>query len=290
MTQKFIQDKRHGRLAVTDHVFHLKDIDMISTSDQGNDEWLFKRRNFITASAIAPIVNKCPFTSRDELLQKKVGIVTENKAYHVAINHGHKYELEAIIKYEKLRNEQVISFGLLQSLNPDEEFIAGSPDGITATGRLIEVKSPYARTPTDEVPEYYMFQIQTLMHTLRIPVCDFIQYIPEGEWQAEMLLITTVDYDPNFWKELFPSIVSFWNEICTIKSKMDETGELPEGLGFGKLKRIKEDEEPPQPEEKKQKKIQVDITPCYIELDEQKVLLELGRREARAKASTELNW
>jgi len=49
------------------------------------------------------------------------------------------------------------------------------------------------RTPKKEVPDYYIYQVQFLMHILRLKDCDFIQYIPETFLTQETFIITRVN-------------------------------------------------------------------------------------------------
>jgi hypothetical protein len=116
-------------------------------------------------------------------------------------------------------------------MNEGEEFLAGSPDGITASGKLIEVKCPYFRTPEDFVPEIYVYQIQMLMHILRLGSCDFIQYVPETEWKPEVFIVTHVKYDPIFWGQVFPKMETCWQEILDIREYQRIHGIKKEDLG-----------------------------------------------------------
>ena len=136
-----IDHPRHGKIWVTDHVFRLIKKNEREQCPQRTAEWYTKRTNHITASAMASICKANPYESRISVFKRKLGegpVFRGNKA----TEWGNKYEDVAIEKYEKLKNERVLEFGLLESLNPNEEFLAGSPDGITATEKLIEVKCP----------------------------------------------------------------------------------------------------------------------------------------------------
>ena len=215
-----IEVKRHGRIFVTEHVYNLIEKDKQEACVQRTPEWFRKRQNHVTASMMATICGANPYETRSAALKKKTGAERPFSG-NAATDHGNKYEFEAILKYEKATGQKCIEFGLLESLNEDEGFLAGSPDGITSTGRLIEVKCPLMRTPTKEIPNHYKYQIQFLMHTLRLESCDFIQYVPEGVWTTEKFIVTHVKYDPYFWVANFPKIVSFWNQVCDIREERD---------------------------------------------------------------------
>ena len=217
---KEIQHSRHGKIWVTDHVYNLIEKNKREQCPQRTPEWYTKRMNHITASAMASICKANPYESRLSVFKKKLGegpVFKGNKA----TEWGNLYEDVAIEKYEKLKNERVLEFGLLESLNPNEEFLAGSPDGITATEKLIEVKCPYRRVPTEVVPIHYVYQVQFLMHILRLKTCDFIQFVPESTWNQEVLIITKVDYDPNFFKVNWYYLKSFWDSVMEARCKRD---------------------------------------------------------------------
>ncbi len=230
-----VVDERHGEIQVTKHVHDLIEKNNLEACPQRTPEWYLKRNNHVTASLMATICGANPYEKRTAALQKKTGL---GKPFtgNAATAHGNKYEMEAILKYEALTNNKCLEFGLLESLNDGEEFLAGSPDGITATGFLIEVKCPYRRKPTNEIPEHYRFQIQFLMHTLRLPFCDFIQYVPEAPMITEIFIVTREKYNPYFWKQHFPALRRFWDDVLDLRKIMEKnTIEQDEDSDSGEL-------------------------------------------------------
>lgn len=211
---------RHGRIKVTQHVYNLILKDQRERCPQRTPEWLEKRRGHITASQMAAVCNANPYETRSSALKKKVGVEKPFKG-NVATEHGNKYEPVAIDLYEKRTKQKCLEFGLLESLNEGEDFLAGSPDGITASGLLIEVKCPLYRKPSHEIPSYYRYQIQFLMHILHLQECDFIQYVPATMFTEEVFIVTREKYNPYFWYENEPSLRSFWNEVCRIRKLQD---------------------------------------------------------------------
>jgi putative phage-type endonuclease len=221
-----VVDKRHGRVSVTPHVYRLVQKDRAEACPQRTEGWFRKRGEHITASMMATVCNANPYESRSSALLKKTGRARSFTG-NAATAHGNKYEMEAILKYEQQTNAKCLEFGLLESLNPDEGFLAGSPDGITTTGRLIEVKCPFRRTPTAKVPDYYIYQVQFLMHILQLKDCDFIQYVPRGNWTTETFIVTRVQYDAAFWFSKFPVLRCFWDEVLRVRA-MQERDEIEE--------------------------------------------------------------
>lgn len=222
------EDARLGKVMVTKHVYNLIVKDRKEACPQRTPPWYKKRQDHITASLMATICGANPYETRASALKRKTGVEKPFKG-NAATEHGNKYEMEAIIKYEKRTQQKCLEFGLLESLNEGEEFLAGSPDGITTTGHLIEVKCPYRRTPTEVIPEHYRYQIQFLMHTLQLPCCDFIQYVPETEWNVEVFIVTREMYNPYFWIKYFPVLKTFWADVLEVRRLMEKSTIIEDG-------------------------------------------------------------
>jgi putative phage-type endonuclease len=226
-----IKVDRHGEIHVKPFVKALVEKDRAEACPQRTPIWYKKRREHLTASSIASAVGENPYEKRQTAIRKKVGF-GPGFTGNVATEHGNKYEDVAIELYEKKTKERVISVGLLESIknthlgeDVDTSFLAGSPDGITASGKLIEVKCPYRRKPNGEVPSHYVHQIQTLMHILDIPTCDFIEYVPSGTWTNEVFIVVHVPRCDIFWATNFIKLQRFWADVVSIRKDIDEKGE-----------------------------------------------------------------
>lgn len=157
-----------------DWVERLRDLEV--TSGQRTKEWFAARKQCVTASELASVLSQNPYCSRVMTLKKKCGLVGDTSSSTFACQHGNDNEDRAIQIYERKTGHKVMSFGLLRSQVPGQTHIAGSPDGVTHCGRLVEVKCPVSRTiiPGD-VPKHYLSQIELLMHIGKIGVADFVQ-------------------------------------------------------------------------------------------------------------------
>ena len=86
-------------------------------------------------------------------------------------------------------------------------WFAGSPDGVTTDGRLLEIKCP-SRIAT-KVPEYYYAQVQVNMQVMNLNVCDFFQYnVATGEFSLQV-----VSRDDAWFNNWFKAAYSFWSEV-----------------------------------------------------------------------------
>lgn len=211
--------ERHGLIEVSEQTYRLVQRDKEEWVPQRTPDWYAKRQNHITASIVASIVNENPYESRASALKKKTGCEPPFQGSS-ATEHGNKYESVAIRKYEEMTGEKVIELGLLKSLNGEKEnYLAGSPDGITASGLLIEVKCPFRRKPIPgEIPAYYQHQIQFLMHILCLDECDFIQYVPGSTWIEEDLQVVRQKRCEVFWARIEPMLLRFWHDVQSIRT------------------------------------------------------------------------
>lgn len=133
-----------------------------------NDKIYIKTKN--------PKLGSCCYTGCNikQLFQKKCTPQGPyKKIYSPAIVHGTKYEDVACTVYSYRENEKVIEFGLMP--HPTIPFLAASPDGITHSGRMLEIKVPYSREIIGIPLIYYWMQMQMQMQCCDLKVCDFVE-------------------------------------------------------------------------------------------------------------------
>lgn len=113
-------------------------------------------------------------------------------------------------------DEKVHELGILP--HPTIDYLAGSPDGVTESGRLVEIKCPARRKITPDVPDHYMPQLQLLMEIMDLEVCDFIQYRPVdgefGSWPNPYeFVVVTVMREREWFTENLPIFHNMWQRI-----------------------------------------------------------------------------
>jgi putative phage-type endonuclease len=156
---------------------------------QRSDEWLALRGKMLTASDAATAIGVNPYEKPNGLILKKCG---ENKfTGNAATEHGNKYEDEAREIYCARHNEVSHEIGLFP--HPLYPWLGGSPDGITESGKLIEIKCPMRRQILPEVPVHYMPQLQLLMEILDLDVKR------DREWFATQLPVMKEFWDKVLW-------------------------------------------------------------------------------------------
>jgi putative phage-type endonuclease len=178
---------------------HVKKLKVISDNgpEQRTEEWFSMRKHRITASDIASCLKKnfiicdeyielfhlkgsfkkddrlyCnPYSTEKDFILKKNGYgeFIDNPA----TRWGNKFELPAQRFYEHLKGEEVWDFGLM--LHPSVSWLAASPDGITPSGTMLEIKCPFQRKITGVVPLYYYFQTQIQLEVCGLEKCDYIE-------------------------------------------------------------------------------------------------------------------
>lgn len=154
-------------------VLNLRNLEV--TQAQRTTEWFEARKQCVTASELASVLGQNPYCSKLETLRKKLGI-SGNESTSFACQHGIDNEDRAIKLYERKTGHKVMAFGLLRSPAEGQQHLAGSPDGITHCGRLVEVKCPVKRKiEPGKVPAHYRSQIELLMHLTGIRMADFVQ-------------------------------------------------------------------------------------------------------------------
>lgn len=178
---------------------------------QRSAEWLALRGNMLTASDAATAIGVNPYEKPEDLILKKCG----HKKFdgNQATQHGNKYEDEARDIYCKQYGEVCHEIGLY----PHEvhKWLGGSPDGITESGKLVEIKCPLRRKITPEVPVYYIPQLQLLMEILNLEEAVFIQYKPaELTWpNPHEFCVTEVKRDREWFVTQMPVMDALWKRV-----------------------------------------------------------------------------
>jgi len=180
-------------------------------AEQRSQEWLELRGKMLTASDAATAIGVNVYEKPNDLILKKCGL---NKFEgNEATEHGNKYENIARDIYCERYNEVAHEIGLYP--HPVYTWLGGSPDGITESGKLLEIKCPLRRKITDEVPEHYMPQLQLLMEILDLEECDFIQYKPEEiTWpNPPEFMVTNVKRSREWFATQLPIMDAFWKRV-----------------------------------------------------------------------------
>jgi putative phage-type endonuclease len=158
-----------------DIVKRLLDLPLV---EQKSDKWYLMRQNLITASDFAQALGQGKFGSQADIIKKKVRPDNESAASfnNPFFKWGNMFEPVANEIYSKMHyNVRIHEFGLIP--HPTLSYFGASPDGITDTGIMIEIKCPYKRKIQrgDEVPKQYYYQIQGQLEVCGLKECDYFE-------------------------------------------------------------------------------------------------------------------
>lgn len=157
---------------IAGYVDTLESIKLDPGIPQRTAPWYAARERMVTGSELENAINDSK--KRQFFKRKLAGPEGWNDLKdNPAIKWGVKYEPVAIKLYERRSGAKVYEFGLL----PHKNIIGfgASPDGISDMGIMLEIKCPYSRTITGEVPSAYFAQVQAQMDTTRLRECDFLE-------------------------------------------------------------------------------------------------------------------
>ncbi len=185
---------------------------------QRTPEWYAKRRDLLTASDVAAALGVPPFKSyrgdpRAELLRKKLDNAPLQGMFLV---HGVKYEDEARDLAMAALGETCYDFGLL--VHPHHTWLAASPDGITASGRAVEIKCPLKRDIVPgEIPHHYWPQVQVQMEVCNVDQTIFVQYKPAFLTQngKPFVDIVVIERDRRWFETNVGTMRAFWEEYMS---------------------------------------------------------------------------
>lgn len=177
--------------------------------------WYTTRVRMLTCSDMAAVLGENPYSNRQAVFRKKTGQSRPFKGNY-ATARGTRLEPEAISAYERVSGKTVWheDIGLLQ--HPDWPQIGGSPDGITHDGILIEIKCPLTRPIIHGFcPPQYVAQVQVLMEICDLELAHFVQYKPGDIYKKEILDITIMKRDRDYFAKVLPVFLEFMKDITS---------------------------------------------------------------------------
>ena len=156
--------------------------------EQGTEEWMDQRRGLVTASVVGKLLTPTRKVADNDTSRAVVATLaaeritgwTEDTAMTSDMWRGVEHEPYARDLYaEHYAPVEVVGF----MLREEEGWRLGySPDGLVGDDGLIEIKCPRAKTHlntilTDEVPAYYMPQLQAGLLVSGRKWIDFVSFV-----------------------------------------------------------------------------------------------------------------
>lgn len=142
--------------------------------EQRSQEWYETRQSIVTASDFAQALNDGKFGNQKQFFIKKAGYEQDTFNNNLPpLKWGVMFEPVANEIYMKRYNVHIYEFGLLK--HPHKKFFGASPDGITQNGIMVEIKCPFKRKITGEIPLQYYYQIQGQLDVCDLEECDYFE-------------------------------------------------------------------------------------------------------------------
>lgn len=162
---------------VADRVQRLDDA---PNPEQRTQAWYDFRYNLLTASNLwkalgtdaqknSLIYEKCrPYSQFVEECAKHKNLGTDN-----SMHWGQKYEPVSLQIYEHRNQVHVNQYGCI--VHREHAFLGASPDGISGSGKMLEIKNIVNREITGVPLDAYWIQMQIQMEVCDLDECDFVE-------------------------------------------------------------------------------------------------------------------
>lgn len=181
---------------------------------QGSEEWLSLRKDKVTGTDAASILDMSPFKNVNKLWEEKLGIRSPDKP-NQAMQHG---TINEPIARDLLIKEKGIHFDPIVALHDSETWAMASLDGYNVENNVIcEIKCPFKLEGHElalqgEIKEYYIPQIQHGLWVTGAKLCYFVSYMPDHE---KSLVIIEILPDLEFIEKMIPKLHEFYVCMCT---------------------------------------------------------------------------
>jgi putative phage-type endonuclease len=175
--QNFTVDYVKDRLfKILSYQEQLRKLISLPKLEQRSQAWYDVRKNLITASDFAQALGDGKFGTQKQFFQKKCGYEKDTFDNSMpALKWGVKYEPVAIDAYATKNNVKMYEFGLLIHPKSNMKWFGASPDSISELGIMVEIKCPWRRKITGEVPKQYYYQVQGQLDVCSLQECDFLE-------------------------------------------------------------------------------------------------------------------
>lgn len=174
--------------------------------------WLNERRKGIGGSDVAAIVGISPWATPLDIYEQKLGIAppaheTEAMYWGTALEPAIRQAYSDKTGYLVKKPENAF-------VHPKYSFMRANLDGIVLNdNRITEFKTAstskgWGEPGSDEIPDYYLTQVQHYMAVVDRPVCDVAVLVAGRDFS-----IYTVEADKELQEQLIEIEAEFWNKV-----------------------------------------------------------------------------
>lgn len=174
-------------------------------------DWLKGRQSGIGGSDVAAILGLSKWKSPLDVYNEKIA-ETPVEETNASMEWGTR--LEPVIR-QKYADDTGLTVTIPNETfrHPDHPFMIANVDGILPDGNVLEIKTArsgadWGEEGTDEIPEYYLTQVQHYMTVLGAKRCDVAVLIGASDFR-----IYHVDFDPEVAAMLIEEEKAFWQRV-----------------------------------------------------------------------------
>lgn len=148
---------------------------------QGSQEWFDIRKGRITASIAGALLGYDPNITKAQAMRIVTGDYKQKD--NVALDHGRRFEKEALEDFKIQYGMEVKECGVFT----EDEWLAGSPDGLIGDFSILEIKCPFSEKELTSIEEklHYYAQCQINMYLTGRTLTYFYQWLPDGRTMME---------------------------------------------------------------------------------------------------------
>lgn len=174
--------------------------------------WLNERRKGIGGSDVAAIIGLSPWTTPLDIYEQKLGIALPSEETE-AMYWGTALE-PAIRQAYSDKTGYLVKKPETAFVHPKYSFMRANLDGIVLNdNRIAEFKTAstskgWGEPGTDEIPDYYLTQVQHYMAVTDRPVCDVAVLVAGRDFS-----IYTVEADKELQEQLIEIEAEFWQKV-----------------------------------------------------------------------------
>lgn len=183
------------------------------------ERWHIIRGKLLTASDMAAVLGENKYCSESQLFLRKTN-QTPGFTGNIFTRHGQMYEQEAADVYTQLTGLELTDpqqIGLVfhpYAVDGCKRYGA-TPDFVTKTGILIEVKCPLTRTIQHTLPKLYYAQVQMQLACFPMAKClHFVQYKPSSFLTDGVFDIVVVERDNGWFERNLETFNLFWERVA----------------------------------------------------------------------------
>lgn len=185
--------------------------------------WLQERRSGIGGSDAPAVLGVSKWRTPYQVWQEKRGELVETPD-NWSMRWGRVMEPELRQHYSDITGRDVLMPPTAIVRHPKHAFMIATPDGGTADGRLVEIKTSrstdgWGMPGTDEIPPAYLVQVQHYMCVTGFRIADVVLGIYGSEPS-----IYHVEADDELHEMLIDAEAEFWKSV--------ESGEPPEPTSY----------------------------------------------------------